>query len=736
MSWEFYQARESFLDFVADWDRLNAELYGKHPYYDSRFVGPLLKYFGSGRELLCLYRVDGIVQAALILEHRAGGCWVTFHPAQAQITPVLLRDHSLLSELFFVLPSFAWSIEFLAVDPRYAPKFSTAHARVLVSEIYTTIAVEPGNSFNFYWAERPKKLQAKIRRYAHRLEREEALTDFSLTKAPLAMADGVRRFGELEIKGWKGAAGTAVSIDNVQGRFYAEVLANFAANGEAKIYELNISGQLAASRLFIGNEHMLVSLKISYDEALARYAPGWLLLEGLLRQQLTEYPDRAIEFYASASREQTEWATDRHVIQNVHVFRNDLFISFFTLAKSVQRRLLGHGPSSLTQAVRDTGVGCCSSIDKLPNGQDINCFPPRASIEASLDWFGLLQNQVYPDDPGIMYCYAAEADRLTAVLPLRQVRQRGARMLESLSNYYTSLYAPLFAAETQFNDLQSMLTSAVCQSGGAQIMRFAPMAPDSSDYNGLLQALRAAGWVPLTFFCFGNWFLKVEGGWEGYLKKRSGSLRSSIKRANSKFSGAAGSLEVITNAQDLEAAIAAYTHVYAASWKKPEPYPDFVPSLIKLVAARGMLRLGIARLNGEPIAAQLWIVGEDKASIYKVAYDEAYSDYSPGTVLTSFLMKHVIEVDGVSEVDFLIGDDKYKQLWMSHRRERWGIIAYNPRTILGCVLLVKELVGRTLKPIVMKLIRSIKSKKMLLDMLLDFQKNTKKPQNDLDKDSK
>ena len=110
-----------------------------------------------------------------------------------------------------------------------------------------------------------------------------------------------------------------------------------------------------------------------------------------------------------------------------------------------------------------------------------------------------------------------------------------------------------------------------------------------------------------------------------------------------------------------------------------------------------MLRLGIAWLQGRPIAAPLWIVVQDKASIYKVAYHEDFSAYSPGTVLTAHLMQHVIDRDHVKEVDFLTGDDKHKQIWMSHRRERWGIVAYNPRTLIGFALLLKEVLARTTK---------------------------------------
>jgi hypothetical protein len=69
------------------------------------------------------------------------------------------------------------------------------------------------------------------------------------------------------------------------------------------------------------------------------------------------------------------------------------------------------------------------------------------------------------------------------------------------------------------------------------------------------------------------------------------------------------------------------------------------------------------------------------------------------------LMEHVIENDKVTEVDYLAGDDPYKKAWMSQRRERWGIIAYNPKTFVGFFGLCKEVTGRWLKPVSAKLNR-------------------------------
>jgi hypothetical protein len=252
-------------------------------------------------------------------------------------------------------------------------------------------------------------------------------------------------------------------------------------------------------------------------------------------------------------------------------------------------------------------------------------------------------------------------------------------------------------------DLALLLKSVREALGPLASFRFAPMDSKSKNYLMLTEALKIAGFAPFSFLCFGNWFLPVSTDWATYLKQQTSGLRSTIKRMSKKLAEGGGRLELISDEADLERGLAAYQSVYAQSWKKPEPFPDFVPGLIRTCATQGSLRLGLAWVEDKPIAAQLWIVSNGKANIYKVAYDEAYKAYSPGTLVTAMLMEHVMDKDQVAEVDFLIGDDPYKKVWMSDRRERWGIIAYNPRTIIGLFGLVREVLGRALKPFRVKM---------------------------------
>ncbi len=214
-----------------------------------------------------------------------------------------------------------------------------------------------------------------------------------------------------------------------------------------------------------------------------------------------------------------------------------------------------------------------------------------------------------------------------------------------------------------------------------------------------MEELRAAGFVVQSYFCFGNWYLAVNGrSFAQYCESLPSVLRNTLQRKRKKLekSGRA-TIEILTGGDGLEAAIEAYTKVYLSSWKKPEPYAEFIPGLIRLCAGQGVLRLGVAHVDGQPAAAQLWIVHNGAALIYKLAYDEQFADLSVGTILTANLMQHVLDIDKVDVVDYLSGDDAYKKDWMSDRRERWGILAMNPRTVGGAKAIARHVGGRYLK---------------------------------------
>jgi CelD/BcsL family acetyltransferase involved in cellulose biosynthesis len=329
-------------------------------------------------------------------------------------------------------------------------------------------------------------------------------------------------------------------------------------------------------------------------------------------------------------------------------------------------------------------------------------------------WYRNLIDTVFSVDPahrpGVHFHVRRKNGRAVAMIPLRVATSGGARRAESLSNFYTCLYAPALAEGLAGDDLVPLIEAIVRTHAPLASLRIAPMDPESTGYRLLMAGLARAGLKPFSFFCFGNWYLSVAQDWASYLKAREGMLRSTLKRMGKRFAADAGTLEIISGSDRLAAGLAAYQQVYAASWKNAEPFPDFMPGLVRLCADKGWLRLGVAWLDGRAIAAQVWIVANGRAEIYKLAYDEAFKSYSPGSLLTALLMQHVFEQDKVVEVDYLIGDDPYKKAWMTERRERWGIIAFNPATIAGRLALWREQIGRRVKPLIQPLIARWKAR--------------------------
>lgn len=316
------------------------------------------------------------------------------------------------------------------------------------------------------------------------------------------------------------------------------------------------------------------------------------------------------------------------------------------------------------------------------------------SFDTELAWFRLLARTALPplSAPAL---WVTESDgALQAALPLRR---DGPGRLAALGNFYTACFAPQLRSVAAMSGLVRETMAAE----GAYSLDLQPMAPENPHFEAMRTALSGAGLVCFDYFCFGNWYLPARGlCYEDYLAARPGPLRSTLKRKGKKFAAAGGRIDIVVGGEALEAAMADYQQVYDASWKRTEPFPDFMPGFMRLCAERGWLRLGVARLDGVAIAAQCWVVRDGHAAIYKLAYDEAQAEWSAGSLLTAALMQRMLDEEQVAEVDYLIGDDAYKRDWMTHRRERHGLRAYDPRRWRGAMATLAEALRRAGRPLV------------------------------------
>lgn len=292
-------------------------------------------------------------------------------------------------------------------------------------------------------------------------------------------------------------------------------------------------------------------------------------------------------------------------------------------------------------------------------------------------WFELLQRHC--PQPGSQLWLPSVSDAAgTTHLPLLERRPGH---FESLSNYYAALYAPVSTAP-ESSAAHALALAARIQRGRVASLKLHPLDPQDPFWPALSAALREQGYWVDRYFTFGNWYHPCAGQrWNEYLASRPSRLRNTIVRTQRRLLQRADCrLQLITpesSAAEVRAGLADFGRVYARSWKKPEPYLTFVAALGEHAHRAGWLRLCLCYVAGEPVAAQLWLVHQGTASIYKLAYDERHAKLGAGTLVSAALTAHVLDVDQVHEIDFLAGDDAYKAEWMSQRRDRTGLIAFH-----------------------------------------------------------
>jgi len=343
------------------------------------------------------------------------------------------------------------------------------------------------------------------------------------------------------------------------------------------------------------------------------------------------------------------------------------------------------------------------SLDALtPIYDDLLARAGARSFYLSGPWFrNLAATALAPGET--LRLYGVERDGRAEALLVARVGGRGGgrapRALTGFTNAYSILYAPLLRDAAAPGPALTALAAALAAERPAwDCVHLDSLDRDAPLFDALAAAMRGAGFLVQSYFHFGNAYQTVEGGYDAYLKALPGQTRSNIKRGAKRLAkDHAFELDIVTGADGLDRALAAYDAIYAASWKEPEPFPDFTAGLARACAEAGSLRLGLLHVEGRPAAAQLWIVAAGQATIYKLAYDEAFKRYSVGTILTDHVLRHVIEADGVREVDFGRGDDPYKTTWMNARRERWGLMAFNPRTARGLLAAGRHKLAPALK---------------------------------------
>jgi hypothetical protein len=344
------------------------------------------------------------------------------------------------------------------------------------------------------------------------------------------------------------------------------------------------------------------------------------------------------------------------------------------------------------------GTGCAdltvvavSTVEALP-AEARALLDAAADLFASTWWWKVAVAHAMPVGGAAVFLVVGTPRQILAVVPML----RSGLHLDSFTTPYTCAYTPVVAVGL---DRQTRIAAMAAV---ARFVRFAGVArldalpAEWDDLTDLEAGARRAGLLPLRFNHFGNRFEDVGGlDWAAYLQHRPGALRETIRRRMRRAEKLDGArFDLFTRPDQVDRAAGAFESVYGRSWKDAEPYPAFNVALMQAVAPLGLLRLGVWSVGPVAVAVQFWVVKDGHAIVLKLAHDQAFRPHSPGTVLTALMLRHLLDTEHVTQIDFGRGDDDYKQGWAAQRRQRIGLLLVDPRRPAGVAALLRHAAGR------------------------------------------
>ncbi len=316
---------------------------------------------------------------------------------------------------------------------------------------------------------------------------------------------------------------------------------------------------------------------------------------------------------------------------------------------------------------------CYSDWDQLASlKNELFSQSSLTSLFLSAAWFRTLSASIAQDSQPVRFACVQDDQSLLALLPVIILENH---QWQSFTHRYTALYSLLMNTGLREEVLQCMAEGVSRLS--VRSIHMYPVADDDQKLLILQQSMEPFGFRSQSGFRFYNWYHRTQGQSFGqYISTRPSKLRNTIDRKRRKLEREHEYRFSIYRGAEVEAALEDYHAAYHASWKAHEQYRDFLDTLAINMSEPDWTRLAVLYIDDEPAAAQLWFVVHGKASIFRLAYDEKWKAFSPGTLLTAWLMEYVLDVDRVDEIDFLVGNESYKQDWMTARRERYSLTLY------------------------------------------------------------
>jgi hypothetical protein len=219
------------------------------------------------------------------------------------------------------LPGLALSIGITQQDPKLVHR-PEPNGQIEVVDYVPTAWVDLVGTFEEFWLSRGKNLRHNLRKQRRKLEDQGSQLRFEFLVRPEDIASAFLDFGKLESAGWKADAGSAIAVNNDQGRFYSGMLHAFASKNSAFAMRLSLDDRPIAVDFGVMDSTTLVILKTTYDENLKGSSPAQLLHERAFEYLFgLPHPPR-VEFYGKVMEWHTRWTEQSRLLFHLNYYRS------------------------------------------------------------------------------------------------------------------------------------------------------------------------------------------------------------------------------------------------------------------------------------------------------------------------------------------------------------------------------------------------------------------------------
>jgi CelD/BcsL family acetyltransferase involved in cellulose biosynthesis len=184
-------------------------------------------------------------------------------------------------------------------------------------------------------------------------------------------------------------------------------------------------------------------------------------------------------------------------------------------------------------------------------------------------------------------------------------------------------------------------------------------------------------------------YIILPNRFEDYFQELGPNWRRNMRRWGKKLKNDYRVNFYIHNDLDtLDEAMETFFNLHQIKWQSQkhagvfsdQRFHDFHLEVAKSFAERGWLNLCFLAINDEPVSAIYAFKYRNKMFNYLTGFDPKYSEYRLGHLLFLYSIKNSIE-HGLTEFDFMRGDETYKRRWNTLIRNNLEVRAIKKRIV-------------------------------------------------------